>query len=601
MKRHPIVILFLLTLQTFVTLSVQAGWEKLNSGTNRRLNCVTVHHAMSLGKLWVCGDNGLILYSSNGGSTWQQQTSGTSNNLYTITFKEVTGGPVFAAGANGIILRTTDDGTTWNQIPSGTSATLRDHSDFQWFIVGDSGVVLKSTDNGLSWARKPSGTTAQLNSVAGFNPIHAVGNDGTVIRAVNQGESWQVMSTSVTENLYAVPMFGTMNFVFGSGSLILRSSNFGTSWFSQLNGTNSAIRSAEFSVNNTSRIYAVGDNGLILKTTDAGNSWGRQQCGTTAHLRSVFFYLDDNAGFACGDNGVILRTTDGGGTMSALNDTLRDMFPLTVGNSWRYRYTTWEAFQPPDDARTDSGTAHISVISSLVSVDSVAWRLTETRDVRHCERNAIGNYTCYDRHDSISFELVEQLNARHRLYRNQRSLDIWQSVVPFSRDLIYPTGMYRYWYPDSTNSIGIEIRSAPSIPIVTYNFQLMAESGLSTTIGQSNLVGTFFSSNHLLLDRILTHVEGEYQRHPEIFILRQNYPNPFNPATNISYDLPKTSFVSLKIFNMVGQEVATLVTGVQDAGLKSVTFDASALASGVYLYRIVAGGFVQTKKMILIK
>ncbi|MEO8167948.1 MAG: T9SS type A sorting domain-containing protein, partial [bacterium] len=114
---------------------------------------------------------------------------------------------------------------------------------------------------------------------------------------------------------------------------------------------------------------------------------------------------------------------------------------------------------------------------------------------------------------------------------------------------------------------------------------------------QIDLDGSTHYSEPIHISSVTTVVETK----PAIFMLYQNYPNPFNPATNISYDLPKTSFVSLKIFNMIGQEVATLVNGVQEAGFKSVTFDASALASGVYLYRIVAGSFIQTKKMILMK
>jgi tetratricopeptide (TPR) repeat protein len=85
------------------------------------------------------------------------------------------------------------------------------------------------------------------------------------------------------------------------------------------------------------------------------------------------------------------------------------------------------------------------------------------------------------------------------------------------------------------------------------------------------------------------------------YVLFGNYPNPLNPTTVISYQLPTASFVSLKVYNTLGQEVATLVDGVQDAGFKSVTFDASRLSSGVYFYRLQSGAFVQNKKMLLLK
>lgn len=83
--------------------------------------------------------------------------------------------------------------------------------------------------------------------------------------------------------------------------------------------------------------------------------------------------------------------------------------------------------------------------------------------------------------------------------------------------------------------------------------------------------------------------------------LYQNYPNPFNPSTNISYSIANSSKVSLKVFNSLGQEVATLVDNNQSAGIYSVVWDASSVSSGVYFYQLISGNEIKTKKMILIK
>jgi hypothetical protein len=84
--------------------------------------------------------------------------------------------------------------------------------------------------------------------------------------------------------------------------------------------------------------------------------------------------------------------------------------------------------------------------------------------------------------------------------------------------------------------------------------------------------------------------------------LDQNCPNPFNPSTIISYSLPaNNSFVSLKVYDVIGREVATLVNKNVVAGEHQITFNAANLSSGIYLYQIRAGNFVQTKKMILLK
>ena len=87
----------------------------------------------------------------------------------------------------------------------------------------------------------------------------------------------------------------------------------------------------------------------------------------------------------------------------------------------------------------------------------------------------------------------------------------------------------------------------------------------------------------------------------KVYRLEQNYPNPFNPSTKIEFAIPAQSKVEMKVYNILGQEVATLVNETLNAGNHAVTFDASRLATGVYLYRITAGSFVSTKKMLLLK
>ncbi len=112
--------------------------------------------------------------------------------------------------------------------------------------------------------------------------------------------------------------------------------------------------------------------------------------------------------------------------------------------------------------------------------------------------------------------------------------------------------------------------------------------------------------------RIATHGRGAWQVNlltgiaspsntPTVFSMSQNYPNPFNPSTVINYQLPMNSFVTLKVYDVLGREVGTLIDGRQSAGYHTASFIASNLPSGVYFYRLVAGNFVETKKMALIK
>jgi hypothetical protein len=88
---------------------------------------------------------------------------------------------------------------------------------------------------------------------------------------------------------------------------------------------------------------------------------------------------------------------------------------------------------------------------------------------------------------------------------------------------------------------------------------------------------------------------------PNDYTLTQNYPNPFNPSTSINFAIPNSEFVTLKIYNILGSEVATLVNETLGAGSYKFNFDASNLASGIYLYELKAGNFAQIKKMNLLK
>jgi len=118
----------------------------------------------------------------------------------------------------------------------------------------------------------------------------------------------------------------------------------------------------------------------------------------------------------------------------------------------------------------------------------------------------------------------------------------------------------------------------------------------SSEAGGSNfkLIGSFWPT-------FPSAVDDETDGNVDSYQLYQNYPNPFNPTTRIEYRVASSEYVTLKVYDLLGREVATLVNDEMDAGKYSVEFDASDLATGVYLYRLIAGNFVSNKKMILIK
>jgi len=154
---------------------------------------------------------------------------------------------------------------------------------------------------------------------------------------------------------------------------------------------------------------------------------------------------------------------------------------------------------------------------------------------------------------------------------------------------------------------------AYAIPLTTdwqeYSFDFVAQTNTGRSLNHFSLsanstslpIKFYIDDLRIVKLDLSVGIENDPLEIPTEFLLSQNYPNPFNPSTVISYQLVVGSHISLKIYDVLGNEVATLVNEEKPAGTYEMDFDASALSSGVYSYKIEAGDFVQTKKMILLR
>lgn len=133
----------------------------------------------------------------------------------------------------------------------------------------------------------------------------------------------------------------------------------------------------------------------------------------------------------------------------------------------------------------------------------------------------------------------------------------------------------------------------------------MTGAGIPSIIDMLTVTSVTFNAEagivyNFSINSTLTSLEDDLNA-PKEFSLGQNFPNPFNPSTSIQYNVKEASQVTLKVYDMIGNEVAILVNEVKPAGSYTVSFDASQLSSGVYLYKMTAGNFVQTRKLVLMK
>jgi len=160
------------------------------------------------------------------------------------------------------------------------------------------------------------------------------------------------------------------------------------------------------------------------------------------------------------------------------------------------------------------------------------------------------------------------------------------------------------------DTLGAEYYSSPGSGLVAYyRFEKMENLGVGDDDLANDIRDLSYNANHgnvvggaVIYQPNSTGItEFDVSNVPDDYILLQNYPNPFNSSTTFRYQLPKSTFVTLKVYNTVGQEIGTLVNGLQPAGLNEVIWNANDLPSGIYIYRLETKEFVKTSKMLLQK
>jgi hypothetical protein len=218
------------------------------------------------------------------------------------------------------------------------------------------------------------------------------------------------------------------------------------------------------------------------------------------------------------------------------------------------------------------------------------------------------------------YDNVDPQFTQTKLYQLQDSLIAWSLVGcelhtwGFDPSVLPATSAWpKYWWNADESGLG-NPTTWPRFDGTYKNKTALTGSIEGLPLGDLNWYptakATWQAKQQTIMDHILagnetkiniTAVKNENSNLPASFSLLQNYPNPFNPSTIISYSVPKQSQISLKVFNVLGQEVATLVNSNQKAGTYNISFNASKLSSGIYFYSLKGDGFTMTKKMMLVK
>lgn len=308
-------------------------------------------HSPALAAGWAVGANGVVLKSSDGGTSWTSTTPATVA-LASASFLNDNSG--WVVGAGGLVMRTTNGGTDWT-LNSPTAVNLNDvmfvDQNHGW-AVGNSGMVIRTSNGGANWtAASPTPSTLNAVFFVDANRGWAVGN-GVVLRTTNGGISWTASAptTAVLEDVFFVNT--TTGYAVGSTGTVLKTTNGGASWTTSKPTTRplNAVTFVSASVG-----WAVGESGVVLKSSNGGNTWVEQRPVLT-ELTAVSF-IDATTGWAAGLGGVMIKTEDAGNNWTASNPTSLSLYDVTF-KSIPVSVSVTVQTNPPGRSFSVDGTVH---------------------------------------------------------------------------------------------------------------------------------------------------------------------------------------------------------------------------------------------------
>jgi ligand-binding sensor domain-containing protein len=506
-----------------------------------------------------------IFRSTNSGEFWTPVSSGLID-LGISALRASPGGDIFAATFTSGIYRSTNDGTTWQTLNTGFlnprvfSFLFKQNSSggTEIFAANFWKGILYSNDNGESWELRNSGFRASIVNALFKDQqgnLFAGTDRAGVFMSSNGGSNWVNRINDFppycdirhfTKKEISPGIF----YLFAASDVgIFRTTDNGATFHPSNNGLPASKNIYAVAVSPSGRIFASMNTNGVYVSDNNGDNWIPANTGMTYKNGRVLFISPNGDVFAGMNGGGMYRSTDNGISWTFLNSGLTDTYMRSIVMDTLgilYAGTLYGGVH----RSTDNGDTWETANSGLPSSSPIQDLAT------------IGGYI-------FAATTVFSGNVGHGVYFSTNGGSTWE---------IFGTGLIN----TQVRSLGID-SSDPE--------NLFLYAG---TMGG----GVW----RLPIYDIITPVNNDpIASLPSEYFLRQNYPNPFNPSTIISYSLPVNSDVTLRVFDILGKEVAVLFNGNQNAGKYSMEFNAEGLTSGVYFYEIKTADFVDVKRMLLIK
>ncbi|TRZ63992.1 T9SS C-terminal target domain-containing protein [bacterium] len=402
---------------------------------------------------------------------------------------------------------------------------------------------------------------------------------------------WITLNSGTGQNINAIQFINPQTgYAVGAAGTIIKTTNTGINWTSLNTGSSVEIRSVYFL--NSSVGIVCGYNGTILKTNNGGNNWSIVNSGTTNHLFGISFY-NDSVGICSGNSGTTLYSSNGGNTWLTGSPTgymVTFYSSFMVNTTVGYSAGVNTIFSPLVAKTTNSG-ANWTYYSFMVNNNEAT-----LRDVHF-----------FDTQNGIA---VSNLwNGQGGISRTTNGGVNWSSQI-------FTSGIFGIDFPNPLTGYCVGLNGLILKSGDGGNNWIQQSSGTTSLLNSVDFVdsinGFAVGNGGIILKTTnggITSIINNSNNVPDKFYLYQNYPNPFNPSTIIRYEIPDLlstrilgeDLVTLKVYDILGKEIETLVNERQMPGTYEATFNASRYPSGVYFYKLTTEGYSEAKKMILLR
>ncbi len=568
-----------------------------------------------------------ILYSSNGGQTWSERAQQEYSGLKQVTFTDSLNG--WAAGYS--ILHTTNGGLNWDVQISNVSMNAISfvNSRLGW-AVGNAGPVFHTTNSGATWIAQtvPATITDALSSVTFTDSLHgwACGYRSFLIYTNDGGATWE-QYPSTPYGMNSIIFTNSNNGWIACNGALLRTTDRGVTWSNLITGDFPTFQSVDF-VNRTNG-WAAGD-GMIYHTTD-GSHWSTAASYTSSILLTSIDCIDSNRIWAAGELHVpydprgyyniyplVHYSTDGGSNWMSINrDSLRDI-PKKVkftsaSDGWILNwYSIYHTTNGGIDWNFHRFTEATDYLLNLDIVGNHCWVVGGRGFIFHTGDGG----QSWSRQNSPVTGSISDVSFVDSLYG-------W--CVSGYEKILHTTDGGNNW---TIQRDTLTYRSLTSIDFIDRDHGwavgwngciLHTTDGGNSWIDESYLNNMYYDCVKFTdIDHgwivghsgVILHTSNGGQAWieephsptiPACPTLFPNYPNPFNSSTTISYSLPTSGNIDLKVFDMQGREISTLDQGYRRAGNYQLNFDGKQLSSGTYFVRLMNDQQQTTRKMILMK